>query len=141
MILSEQQVKALPSLDPPKTVRLTFRKAGRLQYISHLDLQRSMARIIARAGLPVWYTKGFNPHPKLVFGGVRAKSNGIPFSPAARQGLSIYTVGYVLAMQSVPSDTILYSPECFFINFRLSFITSQSSSARAGTLLLILPYC
>lgn len=68
MILSEQQVKALPSLDPPKTVRLTFRKAGRLQYISHLDLQRSMARIIARAGLPVWYTKGFNPHPKLVFG-------------------------------------------------------------------------
>ena len=68
MILNEQQVKALPFLDPPKTVRITFRKAGRLQYISHLDLQRSMSRIIARAGLPVWYTKGFNPHPKLVFG-------------------------------------------------------------------------
>ncbi len=68
MILTEQQIKALPFLDPPKTVRITFRKAGRLQYISHLDLQRSMGRIIARAGLPVWYTKGFNPHPKLVFG-------------------------------------------------------------------------
>lgn len=68
MILTEQQIKALPLLDPPKTVRIKFRKAGRLQYISHLDLQRSMSRIIARAGLPVWYTKGFNPHPKLVFG-------------------------------------------------------------------------
>ena len=68
MILTEKQIKALPLLDPPKTVRITFRKAGRLQYISHLDLQRSMARIIARAGIPVWFTKGFNPHPKLVFG-------------------------------------------------------------------------
>ena len=67
-ILTDEQVRALPFLDPPKTVRIFFRKAGRLQYISHLDLQRTMGRILARAGLPVWYTKGFNPHPKLVFG-------------------------------------------------------------------------
>lgn len=67
-LLSEAQVRELPFLDPPKTVRIRFRKAGRLQYISHLDLQRTMGRVIARAGLPVWYTKGFNPHPKLVFG-------------------------------------------------------------------------
>lgn len=67
-LLTEAQVRELPFLDPPKTVRIRFRKAGRLQYISHLDLQRTMGRVIARAGLPVWYTKGFNPHPKLVFG-------------------------------------------------------------------------
>lgn len=67
-LLTEAQVRELPFLDPPKTVRIHFRKAGRLQYISHLDLQRTMGRVIARAGLPVWYTKGFNPHPKLVFG-------------------------------------------------------------------------
>lgn len=67
-ILTDEQVRALPFLDPPKTVRIIFRKAGRLQYISHLDLQRTMGRILSRAGLPVWYTKGFNPHPKLVFG-------------------------------------------------------------------------
>ena len=68
VLLTEQQIGQLPFLDPPKTVRIHFRKAGRLQYISHLDLQRTMGRVIARAGLPVWYTKGFNPHPKLVFG-------------------------------------------------------------------------
>lgn len=67
-LLTEQQLRELPFLEPPKTVRIRFRKAGRLQYISHLDLQRTMGRVIARAGLPVWYTKGFNPHPKLVFG-------------------------------------------------------------------------
>ena len=48
-------------------VRLKFVKVGNLQYISHLDLQRTFNRVIKRSGIPVWYTKGFNPHMKLVF--------------------------------------------------------------------------
>lgn len=67
MLMTENEIKALPILEGFKTVRIKFRKAGRLQYISHLDLQRSAERIIARAGLPVWYTQGFNPHMKLNF--------------------------------------------------------------------------
>ncbi len=51
----------------PVTVRLRFKKTGNLQYISHLDLQRTFLRILTRANLPLWYTQGFNPHPKLVF--------------------------------------------------------------------------
>ena len=48
-------------------IRLKFRKTGDLQYISHLDLQRVMSRVIVRSGIPVWYTQGFNPHAKMVF--------------------------------------------------------------------------
>lgn len=51
----------------PQPVRIKFRKVGMLQYISHLDLQRTVARVLARSGVPAWYTQGFNPHPKLVF--------------------------------------------------------------------------
>ena len=66
--LSEKKrVSALPELVPPRTIRLKFIKIGTLQYISHLDLQRTFNRILNRACLPVWYTKGFNPHIKLVF--------------------------------------------------------------------------
>lgn len=66
--LSEKKrVAALPELVPPKSIRLKFIKVGTLQYISHLDLQRTFTRIINRACLPVWYTKGFNPHIKMVF--------------------------------------------------------------------------
>ena len=36
-------------------------------YISLLDLQRVMHRALKRSGLPVWYTKGFNPHIYLAF--------------------------------------------------------------------------
>lgn len=60
-------LKALPPIERPITVRLRFVKLGKLQYISHLDLQRTFNRILVRSGLPVWYTKGFNPHAKLVF--------------------------------------------------------------------------
>ena len=49
------------------TLRVRFRKTGALQYISHLDLVRTMNKIIVRAKLPLWYTEGFNPKPKMAF--------------------------------------------------------------------------
>ena len=48
-------------------VRVKFKKVGNLQYISHLDLVRTMHKIIVRARLPLWYTEGFNPKPKMIF--------------------------------------------------------------------------
>jgi len=66
-LTERKRLRELPALERPKTVRLKFRKIGSLQYISHLDLQRTFNRVIVRACIPVWYTKGFNPHAKLVF--------------------------------------------------------------------------
>ena len=57
------QVNNLPYI----TVRVMFKKTGDLQYISHLDLVRTMHKIIVRAELPLWYSEGFNPKPKMIF--------------------------------------------------------------------------
>ena len=54
-------------LEAPINVRIKFQKTGNLQFISHLDLQRTLHRILVRAGIPMWYTQGFNPHAKIVF--------------------------------------------------------------------------
>lgn len=54
-------------LERPRTLRLRFSKVGSLQYISHLDLVRTMTRALIRAKIPLWYTQGFNPIPHLVF--------------------------------------------------------------------------
>lgn len=51
----------------PMPVRIKFSKLGNLKYISHLDLQRTMKSTLLRARLPIAYTEGFNPHPKLAF--------------------------------------------------------------------------
>lgn len=46
-------------------IRVCFSKMGQLQYISHLDLQRAIARMLIRTNLPLGYSEGFNPHPRL----------------------------------------------------------------------------
>ena len=51
----------------PKILRVVFRKIGNLQYISHLDLMRTMTRVIIRSRIPVAYSEGFNPIPRLSF--------------------------------------------------------------------------
>ena len=47
--------------------RLCFSKEGLLKYISHLDLQRTFGRALRRAEIPVAYSQGFSPQPRLRF--------------------------------------------------------------------------
>ena len=49
------------------SIRMFFEKSGPAIYISHLDLMRCFERCIRRAGIPLWYTEGFNPRPFLTF--------------------------------------------------------------------------
>ena len=48
-------------------VRIAFSKTGGIKFISHLDLNRTFRKIIIRAALPLAYSEGFNPHPKITF--------------------------------------------------------------------------
>jgi radical SAM-linked protein len=46
-------------------LRITFSKSGSLRYTGHLDLHTIWERTIRRAGLPLMYTQGFHPGPKI----------------------------------------------------------------------------
>src|SRR5512136_271004 len=46
-------------------LRITFSKNGALRYAGHLDLQTTWERTVRRAGLPLAYTHGFHPGPKI----------------------------------------------------------------------------
>ncbi len=46
-------------------LRITFSKSGALRYIGHLDLQNLWERTLRRAGLPLAYTQGFHPGPRI----------------------------------------------------------------------------
>lgn len=62
------QVKVIgDKLERPVYLRVKFAKTGKLQYISHLDLVRTMNKILIRARMPLWFTEGFNPKPKMIF--------------------------------------------------------------------------
>lgn len=49
-------------------LRLTYRKAGRLRYLSHLEVMRACERAVRRADLPYVVTQGFTPRMKVAFG-------------------------------------------------------------------------
>jgi radical SAM-linked protein len=46
-------------------IRITFIKNGAMRYVGHLDLHRSWERTFRRAGLPLAYSQGFHPQPRL----------------------------------------------------------------------------
>jgi len=55
---------------PPTTTArlfLEYSRDGAFAYIGHLDFQRSIQKLFRRAGVPVAFTKGFNPHPRIAF--------------------------------------------------------------------------
>ncbi|MGH8893203.1 MAG: TIGR03936 family radical SAM-associated protein [Actinomycetes bacterium] len=60
---------------PPPTVqrlRVHYAKRGRLRYSSHRDFQRAFERALRRAGVPMAYSAGFSPHPKVSYAGAAA---------------------------------------------------------------------
>jgi radical SAM-linked protein len=46
-------------------VRVTFSKQGALRYTGHLDLHKILERSIRRAGLPLAYSQGYHPQPRI----------------------------------------------------------------------------
>src|SRR3990170_4028087 len=49
-------------------VRFRFSKLGKVRFTSHRDTARCWERALRRAELPVSYTEGFSPRPKVSFG-------------------------------------------------------------------------
>jgi radical SAM-linked protein len=50
-------------------LRMRFTKRGRLRFISHRDFARAFERALRRARVPMAYSAGFSPHPKISYVG------------------------------------------------------------------------
>lgn len=60
-----------PDGPPPEPavqrLRLCYAKRGRMRFASHRDFQRALERAVRRAGLPVAFSGGFTPHPRISY--------------------------------------------------------------------------
>ena len=54
---------------PVQRLRIRYAKRGRLRFTSHRDFSRAFERAIFRARLPMAYSSGFNPHPRISYAG------------------------------------------------------------------------
>jgi radical SAM-linked protein len=55
----------VPNTTKAQRLRVWFGKQGDMALVSHLDLMRLFDRVMRRAGLPVAFTGGFHPHPRI----------------------------------------------------------------------------
>lgn len=54
---------------PVQKVRIRYAKRGRLRFTSHRDVSRAIERAVVRAGIPMAYSSGFHPHPRISYAG------------------------------------------------------------------------
>jgi len=73
-IITDEPVPEMPAAPvrvrenlPSYKVRLVFSKRGALRFLGHLEVMKVIKRMVRRAGLPVKYSSGFHPMPKLSF--------------------------------------------------------------------------
>lgn len=55
------------TLPVAQKIRMRYEKLGRMKFSSHRDFQRALERAIRRAKLPIAYSAGFSPHPKISY--------------------------------------------------------------------------
>jgi radical SAM-linked protein len=56
-------------IPPVQTLQVRYAKRGRMRFGSHRDFQRAWERALRRAGVPMAYSAGFSPHPKVSYAG------------------------------------------------------------------------
>ncbi len=60
--------KDIQKSDRKKKIRLRFRKVGEMRFLSHLELAHLFYRASKRAALPLCFSEGFHPMPRIIFG-------------------------------------------------------------------------
>lgn len=116
-------------------VRIKFTKTGDLMYISHLDLSRTMQRIMVRSGVDIWYSEGFNPQPRIVF------ALPLPVGVESRCELMDIKINHPMPMEEIkeriqrnfPSEMSVldvYTPEIKFKNIAYADYTIKLYSPK-----------
>src|SRR5690242_15031944 len=67
-----RQPPGAPPPPPVQRIRLRYTKRGRLRFTSHRDIARVFERALRRAEVPMAYSAGFSPHPKVSWVGAAA---------------------------------------------------------------------
>jgi radical SAM-linked protein len=62
----DRQTAQLPAV---QHLVVRYAKRGKMRFASHRDVARAFERGVRRAGLPIAYSAGFTPHPKISYAG------------------------------------------------------------------------
>lgn len=110
-------------------LRLSFSRGERVKYISHLDVMRLWERALRRAGIPMMYSQGFSPHPKISIAAplaIGVTSDGELMDIVLRKRVSPYYFAKVVGEQ-LPGGVTLSRVEQ--VSLKLPSLQSQVRQA------------
>src|SRR6476660_4744912 len=84
-------------------VRLRYAKRGPLRFTSHRDFARAFERAVRRAAVPIAYSQGFTPHPKISY--ASAAPTGVA-SEAEYLEIALQTVTDPAAVRAALDDAL-----------------------------------
>lgn len=88
-----------PAPEPAvQKLRIRYAKRGRMRFTSTRDFQRALERAVRRAGLPMAYSGGFHPHPKISY------ANAAPTGAASEAEYVEISLNRVVEPASVLAD-------------------------------------
>jgi radical SAM-linked protein len=67
--MAQRQPTGPPPPPAVQRVRVRYTKRGRLRFVSHRDFARALERALRRSDVPMAFSAGFNPHPKISYAG------------------------------------------------------------------------
>jgi len=95
---SESAAEALPGdhgQSPRYHYRLTYSRTGATRFLGHLEVLQVFFRVLRRVELPVCYSQGFNPTPKVTFS---------PALPLGTESLAEYLIVEVTSPLADPEE-------------------------------------
>jgi radical SAM-linked protein len=111
-------------------LRVTYAKAGRARWLSHLEVTRTLERGVRRSGLRYAVTQGFNPHMRVAFG------PALPVGTAGeRERFDVWLTTFVGTAQALESLQRSLPPAIEI--GELAYVPDSSPSLSAGVLLAV----
>jgi radical SAM-linked protein len=107
-------------------LRLVFAKKAQIKYISHLDLALAWERALRRAQIPLAYSQGFNPRPKIQF------ASGLPLGATG----SAEILDMVMTQPLEPAEAVaMIAPK---LPLGIGLVSVEEVPAKSPTLQILL---
>ncbi|BAZ38886.1 hypothetical protein NIES4101_48310 [Calothrix sp. NIES-4101] len=95
----------VPNTNKIQRLRIWFGKLGDMSLVGHLDLMRLFDRVVRRAGLPIAFTGGFHPNPRI------SLANALPLGATSSGEIVDFELTQIVDLENFRQQLVKALPE------------------------------
>ncbi len=95
----------VPNTNKVQRLRIWFGKLGDMSLIGHLDIMRLFDRVVRRAGLPITFTGGFHPNPRICL------ANALPLGATSSGEIVDFELTQIVDVENLRTQLVEALPD------------------------------